>query len=148
MRDLKNDQDFKSGQDLKSGEDGKSGQDEALSELRPATTRRVRGLRDVMSSAKSGGGSGSVAHSQQFTEIAWMDRELERLRREAAIMEANIARVTGRILEITSRREMLMNVLRQELSIKLAPPLSAEPRRERSNDEADEHVVEEFSLEY
>ena len=148
MQDLKNEQSLKSGQEPKSAEDGKGGQDDVLRETRPAATRRVRGLRDVMSSAKTGGGSGSVTYTQQLTEISWMDRELERLRRESTIMEANMARVNGRILEITSRREMLMTVLREELNVKLAPDAPVAPPRTRNDEEADEHTVEEFSLEY
>lgn len=132
----------KSMKDLKTGEDG------ALRESQPTSTRRVRGLRDVMSSRKVAGRSVPATRTQQLSEIAWLDRELERLRREAAIMEANFARVNGRILEVSDRREMLLTMLRQEFGLDQAPAAPAEARRARSDEDAEEKTVNEFSLEY
>ena len=129
-------------QDLQSGEDG------AIRELQPAATRRVRGLRDVMFTRRLEAGSTPATHSQQLSEIAWLNRELERLRREAAIMEANFARVNGRIQEVSDRREMLMTMLRKEFGFDHAPAAPAEPRRARSAEGAEESTVHEFSLEY
>ena len=131
----------KSIKDLKTGEDG------SLRESQPAT-RRVPGLSDVMSSRKVAGRSVPATRGQQLSEIAWLDRELERLRREAAIMEANFARVNGRIKEVGDRREMMMNMLRKEFGFEQSPAAPAEPRRARNDDDDEAGVVHEFSIEY
>lgn len=132
----------------KSMKDLKAGGETALNESQTQGNRRVRGLRDVMQSRKVAGRSVPATRSQQLSEIAWLDRELERLRREANILEANAARVNARIQEVVDRRESVMAVIRQDLGLYLAaaPAKPAGPKREEEDDE--DSGVEEISLEY
>ena len=107
---------------------------------------RVRGLRDVMSSRKVAGRAVPSTRSQQLGEIAWLDRELERLRREASIMEANMARVNARITEVVDRRDTVLGVIRHDLGLEAPPELqTARPQRV---EEEEPLQVNEFSLEY
>jgi hypothetical protein len=108
---------------------------------------RVRGLRDVMSSRKVAGRAVPSTRSQQLGEIAWLDRELERLRREASIMEANMARVDARIAEVVDRRDTVLAVIRHDLGLDL-PAETQAVRPPRTEEEAEPLQVDEFSLEY
>jgi len=107
---------------------------------------RVRGLRDVMSSRKVAGRAVPSTRSQQLGEIAWLDRELERLRREASIMEANMARVNARITEVVDRRDTVLDVIRHDLG--LEAPAEAQVVRPQRAEEEEPLQVDEFSLEY
>lgn len=107
---------------------------------------RVRGLRDVMSSRKVAGRAVPSTRSQQLGEIAWLDRELERLRREASIMEANMARVNARIAEVVDRRDTVLAVIRHDLGLEM--PVEAQPARPQRVEEEEPLQVDEFSLEY
>jgi hypothetical protein len=108
---------------------------------------RVRGLRDVMSSRKVAGRAVPSTRSQQLGEIAWLDRELERLRREASIMEANMARVNARITEVVDRRDTVLAVIRHDLGLDM-PAEAQAPRPQRTEEEDEPLQVDEFSLEY
>ncbi|MFN8468999.1 MAG: hypothetical protein U0X20_25810 [Caldilineaceae bacterium] len=108
---------------------------------------RVRGLRDVMSSRKVAGRAVPSTRSQQLGEIAWLDRELERLRREASIMEANMARVNARITEVVDRRDTVLAVIRHDLGLDM-PAETPAPRAQRAEEEDEPLQVDEFSLEY
>jgi hypothetical protein len=108
---------------------------------------RVRGLRDVMSSRKVAGRAVPSTRSQQLGEIAWLDRELERLRREASIMEANMARVNARITEVVDRRDTVLAVIRHDLGLDL-PAETQAARPQRAEEEEEPLQVDEFSLEY
>ena len=107
---------------------------------------RVRGLRDVMSSRKVAGRAVPSTRSQQLGEIAWLDRELERLRREASIMEANMARVNARITEVVDRRDTVLAVIRHDLGLDL--PAETQAARPQRVEEEAPLQVDEFSLEY
>ena len=107
---------------------------------------RVRGLRDVMSSRKVAGRAVPSTRSQQLGEIAWLDRELERLRREASIMEANMARVNARITEVVDRRDTVLDVIRHDLG--LEAPAETQVARPQRVEEEEPLQVDEFSLEY
>lgn len=108
---------------------------------------RVRGLRDVMSSRKVAGRAVPSTRSQQLGEIAWLDRELDRLRREASIMEANMARVNARITEVVDRRDTVLGVIRHDLGLDM-PVETQAPRPQRMEQEEEPLQVDEFSLEY
>ena len=108
---------------------------------------RVRGLRDVMSSRKVAGRAVPSTRSQQLGEIAWLDRELERLRREASIMEANMARVNARITEVVDPRDTVLDVIRHDLGLDM-PAETPTPRAQRAEEEDEPLQVDEFSLEY
>ena len=107
---------------------------------------RVRGLRDVMSSRKVAGRAVPSTRSQQLGEIAWLDRELERLRREASIMEANLARVNARVAEVVDRRDTVLDVIRHDLG--LEQPAEMQTARPQRVEEEEPLQVNEFSLEY
>lgn len=107
---------------------------------------RVRGLRDVMSSRKVAGRAVPSTRSQQLGEIAWLDRELERLRREASIMEANLARVNARVAEVVDRRDTVLDVIRHDLG--LEQPAEMQTARPQRTEEEQPLQVNEFSLEY
>jgi hypothetical protein len=107
---------------------------------------RVRGLRDVMSSRKVAGRAVPSTRSQQLGEIAWLDRELERLRREASIMEANLARVNARVAEVIDRRDTVLDVIRHDLG--LEQPAEVQAARPQRTEEEEPLLVNEFSLEY
>jgi hypothetical protein len=119
---------------------------EALLQEGPPATKRVRGLRDVMSSRKVAGRSVPATRSQQLSEIAWLDRELERLRREASIMEANLLRINARVAEVDDRRETILGVIRHDLGIELPSEAPVQPKAPRV--EAEEPEFDEISLEY
>ncbi len=107
---------------------------------------RVRGLRDVMSSRKVAGRTVPSTRSQQLGEIAWLDRELERLRREASIMEANLARVNARVAEVVDRRDTVLDVIRHDLG--LEQPAEVQTARPQRTEEEEPLQLNEFSLEY
>jgi hypothetical protein len=107
---------------------------------------RVRGLRDVMSSRKVAGRAVPSTRSQQLGEIAWLDRELERLRREESIMEANMARVNARIAEVVDRRDTVLAVIRHDIGLDM--PTEAQAAQPQRVEEEEPLQVDEFSLEY
>jgi hypothetical protein len=119
-----------------------------LNQGQPQSAPRVRGLRDVMSSRKVAGRAVPSTRSQQLGEIAWLDRELERLQREASIMRANMTRVDARIAEVEDRRTTVLDVIRHDLGLETpaeAASMSA-ARTARVEEEAAEE--DQFSLEY
>jgi hypothetical protein len=106
----------------------------------------VRGLREVLSSRKVAGRAVPSTRSQQLGEIAWLDREVERLRREAFIMEANLQRINARVAEVIDRRDTVIGVIRHDLGLE-QPAEQPSPARVANN--ADEMPdPDEFSLEY
>jgi hypothetical protein len=132
--------------------DVKAGSEATLNQGQPGSAPRVRGLRDVMSSRKVAGRAVPSTRSQQLGEIAWLDRELERLQREASIMKANMARIDARIGEVIDRRDTVIDVIRHDLGLELPPEEAgaAVPPTGRSGRSDDDAVSElnEFSLEY
>jgi hypothetical protein len=118
-----------------------------LNQGQPQSAPRVRGLRDVMSSRKVAGRAVPSTRSQQLGEIAWLDRELERLQREASIMQANMTRIDARIAEVEERRNTVLDVIRHDLG--LETPAEAASMAARAVG-VEEEVTDEdqFSLEY
>lgn len=131
----------------RSMQDVKNSAEATLRQEGPSATRRVRGLRDVMSTRKVAGRSVPATRSQQLSEIAWLDRELERLRREATIMEANLARINARITEVVERRDTVISVVRKDLGLEEPDAAAPCPVAAEAPDE-NNPAVEEFSLEY
>lgn len=133
----------------KSLRDLKAGAYAALDSLTPSATKRVRGLRDVMSSRTIDSRGVPVTRSQQLSEIAWLDREKERLDRELGILEANYLRVKTRVQEVSQHRESIMNMLRKDLGVAEAPASTTpRPSRSAAEEEEEEPEVEQISLEY
>ena len=99
-----------------------------------------------MGSRKVAGRAVPSTRSQQLGEIAWLDRELERLRREASIMEANLARVNARLTEVVDRRDTVLAVIRHDLG--LEQPAEVQAVRPQRTEEEEPLQVDEFSLEY
>ena len=130
----------------KSMRDVTSNSESPLNDGQPSASRRVRGLRDVMSSRKIAGRSAPATRSQQLSEISWLDRELERLNREMGILEANRARVASRLQEVVDRREAILGSLREEFGLQAQ---TASPQVKRAAEVIEEEArAEEFSLEY
>lgn len=125
--------------------DLKSASEATLSAEAPAT-RRVAGLRDVMATRKVASRSVPATRSQQLSEIAWLDREIERLRRESSILEANLARVNARVGEVIERRTLLMDMIRKDLG--LEAPQAPVARPSTPEEEEPAGAVDEISLEY
>lgn len=123
-----------------------SNSETGLNDGQPAAARRVRGLRDVMSSRKIAGRSAPATRSQQLSEIAWLDREMERLNREMGILDANRMRVAARLQEVVDRREAILGAIRDDLGLLVQAP-APQPKR-ASDDEEEETRSEAFSLEY
>jgi hypothetical protein len=132
----------------RSMKDVKASSEAQLNQGQPQAAPRVRGLRDVMSSRKVAGRAVPGTRSQQLGEIAWLDRELERLRREASIMQANMARIDARIAEVEDRRDTVLDVIRHELGLEAPADVSGDApvRPAKSDEEAVD--ADEFSLEY
>ena len=80
-------------------------------------TVRVRGLRDALSAQKMTDRSIPATHAQRLSEISWLEREAERLQREANIVEANLQRIRNRLSEIAEYREYLLAIVRESLGI-------------------------------
>lgn len=134
----------------RSMKDVKASTEATLNQGQGSGAPRVRGLRDVMSSRKVAGRAVPSTRSQQLGEIAWLDRELERLQREAGIMEANMARIRARIAEVADRREAVIGVIRHDLGLEppAAPDAAAAVERLQRGEEAAAPDIDEFSLEY
>jgi hypothetical protein len=126
--------------------DVKASSETALNNGQPPAVTRVRGLRDVLSSRKVAGRAVPSTRSQQLGEIAWLDRELERLRREACIMEANLQRINMRVAEVIDRRDTVIGVIRQDLGLEQPSEQPVQARVASSADEMPD--PDEFSLEY
>ncbi|MBI3958657.1 MAG: hypothetical protein HY328_07605 [Chloroflexi bacterium] len=58
-----------------------------------------------------------ATHAQRLSEISWLERESERLQREANIIEANMQRIRNRLSEIAEHRESLLAIVRESLGI-------------------------------
>jgi hypothetical protein len=125
--------------------DLKSPSETTLNQSEAPATRRVAGLRDVMATRKVASRSVPATRSQQLSEIAWLDRELERLRREASILDANLARVNARVVEVNERRNLLMDMIRKDLGLEFAQPAALPAVVEEEEPAA---KVDQFSLEY
>jgi len=83
---------------------------------------RIRGLRDVMASQKVSAEAVPASNAQRLSEIAWLERELERLEREGNILDANHERVRNRLAEFVERRELLLRLMRESLGVAAAEP--------------------------
>ena len=129
----------------RSMKDVKATSEAALNQGQPTAAPRARGLRDVMSSRKVSGRAVPGTRSQQLGEIAWLDREWERLRRELSIMEANMSRINDRIAQVVDRRDMVLNVIRLDLG--LESPAET-PVRQPQRADAEPADDDTFSLEY
>ena len=78
---------------------------------------RVRGLRDVLLGQKMTDRSIPATHAQRLSEISWIDREVDRLEREANIVGANLDRIQNRLAEIADYRESLLVIVREGLKV-------------------------------
>jgi predicted nucleic acid-binding Zn-ribbon protein len=90
-------------------------QDSPLNQKGSLGTARVRGLRDAMATQKVSARATPATHAQQLSEIAWLEREMERLQREANTFEANLQRIHNRLSEVAERRELLLGMVRESL---------------------------------
>lgn len=107
---------------------------------------RVRGMRDVMSAQGIKGRSVPASHAQRLAEISWMERETERLQREASILEASMQRIHRRLAEVGERRQHLLSLVREGLGISMQDtPIAAQSTDAPSTAERDLDVV---ALEY
>jgi hypothetical protein len=131
----------------RSMKDVKASAEATLNEGQGGGAPRVRGLRDVMSSRKVAGRAVPATRSQQLGEIAWLDRELERLQRESSILKANLARIDARIAEVMDRRDTVIDVIRHDLGLEL-PAAAPAPAARVPQAEEDAAEADEFSLEY
>lgn len=110
------------------------------------TVVRIRGLRDVMASQKVSAAAVPANNAQRLSEIAWLERELDRLEREANILNANQERVRVRLTEVVDRRELLLSLMRESFGVATtAPaPISAEVASKAKF----ESSFDSFALEY
>jgi hypothetical protein len=131
----------------RSMKDVKASSEATLNQGQGGSAPRVRGLRDVMSSRKVAGRAVPATRSQQLGEIAWLDRELERLQRESSILKANLARIDARIAEVVDRRDTVIDVIRQDLGLE-QPVAASAPSVRPPQGEEETVEVDEFSLEY
>jgi len=56
-----------------------------------------------------------ATHAQRLSEISWLDQEMDRLNREANIVQANLDRVQTRMAEISDYRKSLLVIVRDDL---------------------------------
>ena len=89
---------------------------------------RIQSLRDVTARRRIEARTIPTTHAQRLSEIAWLEREAERLQRESAIFEANLRRIHGRLTAIAERREALLQLVREGLGMN-------EPARHEAEDE-------------
>ena len=107
---------------------------------------RIRGLRDVMASQKVSADAVPASNAQRLSEIAWLERELERLEREGNILDANQERVRNRLAEVVERRELLLRLMRESLGVAAAEPTQT-PTESASKAKFDSSF-DTFALEY
>lgn len=107
---------------------------------------RIRGLRDVMASQKVSAEAVPASNAQRLSEIAWLERELERLEREGNILDANHERVRNRLAEVIERRELLLRLMRESLGVAAAEPTQT-PTESASKAKFDSSF-DTFALEY
>lgn len=126
---------------------------DVLANKEPATQQkgshspaRIRGLRDVMASHKVSAEAVPANNGQRLSEIAWLEREMERLERESNILEANRERVRNRLTEVVERRELLLNLMRESLGVAAAEP--AQSSAEIASKAKFDSSFDTFSLEY
>ncbi len=108
-------------------------------------TVRIRGLRDAMASQQVASDTVPATHAQRLSEIAWLEREAERLQRESNIIEANLQRIQQRLADIGERRDLLMGLVRESLGV-VAPEPTAEPQTNKTPKVNGN--IETFSFEY
>ncbi len=107
---------------------------------------RILGLRDVMASQKISAQAVPANNAQRLSEIAWLERELDRLEREDNILNANHDRLRNRLTEVKERRELLLNLMRESLGAATAEP--AQTSAEIASKARFDHNFDTFSLEY
>lgn len=112
------------------------------------STMRVRSLRDVQAAEAIVDRPVPTTHAQRFAEIAWLERESERLQREASVLEATKLRIQTRMTEISDRRTFLLNLVRESLQI--TQPEGSETRTAKAKTPEEEAAAQfdTFSLEY
>lgn len=107
---------------------------------------RIRGLRDVMTSHKVSADAVPANNGQRLSEIAWLEREMERLERESNILDANHERVSNRLAEVVERRELLLSLMRESLGVATAEP--TQTGAEIASKAKFDSSFDTFSLEY
>ena len=108
---------------------------------------RVRGLRDVLAAEEIGGHPVPATQAQQLSAITWLEREAERLKREANIFEANLLRIRNRLADIDARRTLLLKAVRESLGI-AHPDLGAQEQATAGEEQPDQAYLHTVSLNY
>ena len=130
----------------RSMQDVLANKDYSVQQKSSRSTVRIRGLRDVMASQKVSADAIPASNAQRLSEIAWLEREVERLERENNIFDANQERIRARLAEVTERRETLLNLMRESLGVAVAEP--ALSIAEKAGKTYIDHNFDTFSLEY
>lgn len=109
---------------------------------------RVRSLRDVQAAEEITSRAVPTTHTQRFAEISWLEREAERLQREASVLEATRLRLQNRLTEISERRAFLLGLVRESLMINGQDPAAAQSSTPKVKENERERGFETFALEY
>ena len=109
---------------------------------------RVRTLRDVQATEVIGGRATPTTHAQRFAEIAWLERETERLQREASVLDATHQRIQQRLAEIAERRLSLLDLVRESLPSNGQTPAAGNRAPAKAKDDEQGHTFTDFALEY
>lgn len=112
------------------------------------STVRVRSLRDVQAAETIVDRPVPTTHAQRFAEISWLERETERLQREASVLDATKVRIQTRLTEISERRTFLLNLVRESLQISQPEATDARPTKAKTPEEEASANFETFALEY
>lgn len=107
---------------------------------------RVQSLRDVTARRRIEARTIPTTHAQRLSEIAWLEREAERLQRESAIFEANLQRIHDRLTAIAERREALLQLVREGLG--MSEPARSDSPPKRANSPALNGDIEVVAIEY
>ncbi len=108
---------------------------------------RVRSLRDVQTAEAIADRSLPTTHAQRFAEIAWLERETERLQREASVLEATRQRLQNRLAETAERRAFLLDVVRNSLAFN-DQDQAVRSSTAKAKDAEPDHTFNAFALEY
>lgn len=108
---------------------------------------RVRSLRDVQAAEAIANRAMPATHAQRFAEIAWLERETERLQREASVLEATRQRIQNRLAETAERRAFLLDLVRNSLLIN-EQEQAVRSSTAKAKDAEPDHAFTVFSLDY
>lgn len=83
---------------------------------------RVKGLHDVATSQNVRAHHQADTRAQQLAELARLEREKDRLAREAELWAANLQRTTQHLQEVERRQQGLFQLLEASLAAPLEDP--------------------------